>query len=183
MAYVSGEVGQEIWENIEPNHFSIASANQAPEAVSCSIITNMLLYGFRDGNHVDEIFACFEMPHDYKPGTVIRPHIHWMPDVSAAGNVKWSFSYSIGDDNVPFTTEATVTAVQAAAGANLYHSKEFTPEINSEVINGGSIIMVRLFRNAADEQDTYPGIAMLLSLGIHYQSKNVGSAGVFVSGG
>lgn len=182
MSYVAESVGEEIWENVEPNGYSLSSGSSAPDAVSCPHVTGMLLLGFRDGGMTNEIFAIFEMPHNYKPGTAIKPHIHWMADTNEIADVKWQLSYSIGDDNVEFTAEQTIVAIQATNGADKYLSKEFTPAITNSALNGGAIVMMRLFRDATDPQDTYTGTAKLLSFGIHYQSKVVGSKSVFVSG-
>jgi len=181
VAYEANTVGEPNWKNIDVNIYNIASGSLAPDPVNLEIIPEMRVFGFKDGTATNEIFATIELPHDIVPGTAIRPHIHWCPSDSTAGNVKWQLCYSIADDGVPFSDPATISCVQAADGLNTYCSKEFSPVIPGTNIQGGVIIAMKLYRDATDDEDTYTGIAKLLTLGIHYQSKDVGSTSVFVS--
>ncbi len=181
MAYESNTVGEPNWKNIDLNIYNIASGSLAPDPIAFEVIPGMRLFGFKDGTATNEIFTTIELPHDIVPGTSVRPHIHWCPADSAVGNVKWQLCYSIADDGVPFSDPVTITAVQATNGLNNYSSKEFSPAIPGTYLQGGTIIAMKLSRIATDELDTYSGIAKLLTLGLHYQSKDVGSTSVFVS--
>lgn len=181
MAYLTDSVGVAQWKNMEPLDCSLGEGNNAPSLESFTPVTNMKLWGFKDTNTICELFCIFEIPHDYKPGTDLRPHIHWTPHDDAVGYVKWQMSFSCGDNGLPFTTMQTLSAVDFANGANLYHSKEFSPVINGANLTGGALIVCRLFRDPQDEEDTYIGIAKLFSFGIHYQSAMLGSQTVFVN--
>ena len=181
MSYLTDSVGEQQWKNMEPLDLNLGDSNNSPSYESFTPVTNMKLYGFKDANTMTEIFCIFEIPHDYKPGTDMRPHIHWTPHDDTGGNVKWQFSYSIADNGLPFTAMKTISAIDSADGKNLYYSKEFDPVISGEGITGGAVIVARLFRDPTDPDDTYAGIAKLLTIGIHYQSALLGSVGVFVN--
>jgi hypothetical protein len=181
VSYEANQVGEPNWKNVDANIYNIASGSSAPDPSNLEVIPGMRVFGFKDGSAMNEIFATIELPHDLIPGTAIRPHIHWCPADSAAGDVKWQLCYTFADDGLPFHDAVTLTAVQAANGLNTYSSKEFAPIIPGTNLGGGVLVAMKLFRDATDPEDTYSGIAKLLSLGIHYQSKDVGSTGVFVS--
>jgi hypothetical protein len=127
---------------------------------------------------VEQAFGAFEMPHSWKEGTIIRPHIHWAPKTNAAGNVKWQLSYSIADANGNFGAEATLKAV-AAGGAAWKHVVTEFETLAMAGLHIGAIIAFRIFRNPADGEDTYEDDAYLLSLGVHFQQDRAGSTGVF----
>lgn len=181
MSHLADSVGEPQWKNAEPHKYLPAGGPQDPSLENFDPIPNMKLYGFKDGNETNELFCIFEVPHEYKPGTELRPHIHWTPNDDQGGVVKWQLCYSIGDNGVPFQAGTTIAALSSALGRDTYNSKEFDPPIPASNITGGTIIVCRLFRDATDPDDNYPGIAKLLTIGLHYQSEKLGSTSVFVN--
>ena len=135
-------------------------------------------YAF-DASTVNECFANFHFGHDYVPGSMVYPHVHWSPNTTATGVVRWGVEYtwarrhdSTGQTAFPATQtlyiETTLTGDhqyqhmvnESADGAGIPGS---TMEVDS-------IILCRFFRDAAHTNDTFPDPVFLLSVDIHYQS-------------
>lgn len=187
MTYLCNQVGEQQWKNMEPNEYFASGGSHDPELINFPVIPGMLVYGFGNNNAMHEMFCTFEIPHEYKAGTDLRPHVHWVSDTSGTGNVLWQITYSIGDDDLAFTEATTISAVCPVKAPNLYNSCEFSPVI-SGVISGyrvqpGAIIAARLFRDSAASGDTYEGVAKLLTLGVHYQTDKLGTTTVFANEG
>jgi len=43
----------------------------------------------------DELFFQAQMPHSWKEGSAVYPHVHWQKITSAAGNVNWRIDYRV----------------------------------------------------------------------------------------
>lgn len=176
-----------IWKNVEPQGYELKSGPLAPALQDFAPLSGLQLYAFTDSGDVNEIFCRFEIPHDYKAGTDLRPHIHWSPSISTSGNVEWSLDLIIGDDDTPFLSCCGHKAVDAVVSADVYHSCEFSPfipgSVSGHTIQPGAIMLARLYRDSGADSDTYDGDARLLSFGIHYQAYAQGSTSVFAYAG
>ncbi|MBK9358918.1 MAG: hypothetical protein IPN08_16315 [Bacteroidales bacterium] len=134
-----------------------------------------------------EVFFSVQMPHNWKEGTTIYPHVHWSPQTATTGVVVWGFEYSWVEYNVstpiafPNTTLETVSTISIANGDVDKHFitpfSAITPSTDQDNISG--IIMCRFWRKSADAADTYggggTGNAALLSFDIHYEIDGIGS--------
>ncbi len=49
---------------------------------------------------VEAMSFTVQLPHNWKEGTTIFPHLHWMPKATASsGNVEWNFDYTWANYN------------------------------------------------------------------------------------
>lgn len=125
-----------------------------------------------------EVFSNYHIDHDYKIGTVVYPHVHWTPNTTSTGTVRWGFEYTVakgfqqssGSDYAATTT----VYVEQTIDANSQY-RHFTAEvvladaIPSTNLEPDAIILMRVFRDAAHANDTFPDPVYLTSIDLHYQ--------------
>lgn len=124
----------------------------------------------------DIIYFMVQLPHNWKEGTNIHPHVHWTPEDNAGGNVRWTFTYSWAnvDGTFPAQTSDTITAA-AGTTADKHLKSEFTTIVGTgKTIS--SMLICSLKRNSSDAGDTYTGKdARLLEFDFHYEIDSFGS--------
>ena len=137
----------------------------------------LYLLGF-DASTEESIFLQAQMPHGWDR-TAIEPHLHiTQGSDSSSGTNLWGLEYSwasIGENfnSVSYTNYAT----NAFDGTQYKHSYVDFPSItpNSSQTGLSSCIIMRLFRNAADDGDTFGQDAYLIEFDIHYRFDRPGS--------
>lgn len=144
---------------------------------------------FRDGlkayafsaSSMNEVWVTFHILHDIKLGTTLFPHIHWSPGVSTnTGTVRWGIEYTHckGHQQQAFPASTTVFVEQAADGTAYKH-------YIAEVVAGDAIaalnvepdtlIQIRVYRDAAHANDTFPDVAFGLEMDLHYLQAQLGT--------
>lgn len=144
---------------------------------------------FRDGIYayafsasaLNEAWVCLHIPHSYKRGTDIEPSLHW-----AAGNttntgtvrlgVEYTIAKSFGVEAFPAST--TIYVEQAANGTPYMHYHlDFDPAdvIPADSREPDTLIMARVFRDAAHANDTFTGDAFILNFDLHVQMDRIGT--------
>lgn len=133
-----------------------------------------------DPSTINVVAGIAQMPHSWKEGTKIYPHIHWMPASTGGGNVVWRFYYMVANVNESFSgTYTALDPVIAAAGTD--SNKHLITSLGDGIDMAGktlsAIIMWKLERVATDAtNDTLAGDARLLELDFHYQIDSFGSS-------
>jgi hypothetical protein len=132
---------------------------------------NLYCYLF-GASSLNECWINYHVNHDYAVGTPIYLHVHWVSKVATSGTVRWGFEYTIakGHGQEAFPTSTTVYVEQANAGQYYHHLAEINTGITSSSLEPDSIIMVRIFRDGAHVNDTFPDVAGLIMADVHYQS-------------
>jgi len=130
-------------------------------------------------NADQEVFFAAQLPHDWKLGSDLQPHVHWSPSDANAGNVTWKLEYTISDINGTFGNTSTISVTDAADTVALKHQiVGFSSDIDmsSYTDNGDVSIMLicRLYRDVSDG-DTYGSDAFLLETDFHYEIDSLGS--------
>jgi len=171
--------GNPTWNDLNFEGTALSTGNSAPDLISLFGSGGIIGRGFDGGNTTEQLFGGSEILHDYKEGTDIHFHLHWMPTTTGLGNVKWQLEYTWQNIDGTFSTPETLELISAAGGTAWKHNKgEFEP-INGTGMKIGSHILFRIFRIPTDEQDTYSADAALLSVGIHYQINSTGSSEIY----
>jgi hypothetical protein len=142
---------------------------------------------FRDGiiakafapNATEQVYFDVQLPHTWKEGTGIRPHVHWSPGSSTnTGDVVWRLEYTWANAvNAPgntFPATTTLNVTQAAAGAYAHQIAQWD-EIAGTGKRLSSVLMCRLARIGGDAADTFTGDAYALSIDFHIQCQPFGS--------
>lgn len=142
---------------------------------------------FRDGiyayqfapDDINECFANFHLGHDYVPGTMVYPHVHWSPHTTSIGNVRWAFEYtwarradSTGQISFP-ATETLYIESGVAVPSQYMHKVNESGEgfgIPGSTMEVDALLLCRIFRDGTHPNDTFPDAVNLLTVDIHYQS-------------
>ena len=138
----------------------------------------LFVYKFDTSNADDEsIHFVAQMPHAYKEGSDIRPHLHWAPDNTNTGNVVWQFEYIISNISGTFPSSAVSSEITVAAdGTALKHQVDSFATIDGTGLTISHMLICRLTRmSGSDANDTFTGNACFLEFDFHYQKDTMGS--------
>jgi hypothetical protein len=173
-----GYVRGDSYDDVNIASTILGKSASAPGNVTISSTTIEVL-GF-DGNvTTEQVYGCIEIPHSYKEGTNITPHLNWMPTTASASNVKWQLEYNISSESSSITaTSTTITVSSSTPGVAWQEIRADFPIITGTNLTIGKQVSFRLFRNPADGADTYPDDAALLTIGFHYQQNSLGSTSI-----
>lgn len=169
-----------VWDDINVAGTQLATGATAPSLGNYGTAAiQMPLFQASAVN--DQAFLTVQLPHSYKIGTAIYPHIHWCPDTTATGAVVWQYIYTwqdiYGPTNAVTTVNITnhittnqqwvtqIAAFPAVTQTNMGISSQFSAQVN---------------RQATSTADTYPGNAVFLSFDIHHEKDSIGSKYEFV---
>jgi len=154
--------------------------------------TNIYCWFFEDNKTQDLTFSV-QLPHNYKEGTKIYPHVHWS-SASAPGltRVTWNLEYQWVNHQGSFTPAVgtTITGYSIAPGESTRslgaYEHTITP-IGTGIDGAGkkisSILMCRIYRNGTIitvGQDDFTGSAAILSIDFHYEIDAFGSKDEYV---
>lgn len=124
----------------------------------------------------EEVYFSILVPHDWKKGSNIIPHVHWTPKANEANKVvRWGLNYSwfnLGDI-IPATT--TIYTNSSTNNDLDRHKLENFAELDGTVKDIGSIIICKLFRNSSHGDDSYGDDAYFLEIDFHYRKSSIGS--------
>lgn len=117
-----------------------------------------------------------QMPHSWKEGSTIHPHVHWAPTNTDTGDVYWQFDYDIANVGGTYSgVYSTIFVTDAADGTTNKHQLAELGQINMSGYLLSTMILWRLSRIGGDGADTYNADARLLEFDIHYQIDSNGS--------
>ena len=133
-----------------------------------------------DPTTAETIAVQVQLPHSWKEGSAIKPHVHWCKTTSAAGTVVWSMLYAwanVGDVMPALANLTTATAVVSDEDTADLHAISTFGEIDATGKTVSSMLLIVLGRLATS--DTYGADAKLFEFDIHYQIDALGSEGEF----
>ena len=125
---------------------------------------------------IEQVHFDREIPHDYKEGSDIFPHVHWMPTTTGTGVVVWGLEYAWANIGDPLPNTTLIYGSQAGAGVALTVQIVGlgTGGISGTGKTRSSTIVGRLFRFASDAADTYNADAVGLDIDFHYEIDRIG---------
>ena len=132
-------------------------------------------YGF-SATAMNQVWVDFHVDHDYALGTNLYPHVHWTPTTTATGTVRWGVEYSVakGHQQAAFPATTTVYVEQTISTASQWtHFIAEVSDLNAipgTNIEPDTVIKVRIFRDAAHPNDTYPGVVHAWQSDLHYRA-------------
>jgi hypothetical protein len=171
MSHTSGK-----WNDLIVPVVGLGKSSTVPSPTD--FLTNLSSYGFQRG---DQLYGCFEIPHDYKEGSNLRFHIHWIPSTTDTGSVVWILDFSCANANDVFpATENLKKTVAAAGAANTHQLSELAPIVSGTGKKIDSVVPFRLKRGEVADGDTFTGVAIALSVGVHYECDGIGSNQIFI---
>jgi hypothetical protein len=125
-------------------------------------------------NLLKETWTTIHLGHDIRPSAKIYPHIHWTHNnATPSGSVVWKIDYTMANAfaDQGFPIEQTIT-LQSSAGIQYGHQVvEVADEdaINT-VLKPDTVVLLRIYRDVTDENDTFDDDAFLVIFDAHYES-------------
>ncbi len=126
---------------------------------------------------MNEMWFNIHIPHEFRPGTRIYPHVHWSVLGTNTGTVRWGFEYTVakGHAMAGFGATQTVYVEQAYPGQTGGAPTHMIAEVSDANaiaydFEPDTVVMFRLFRDAANVADTQTAAAFAFYADIHFQS-------------
>lgn len=174
-----------LWDDLRTPGHDVRTSGSSPPAMVAGFGGNATLYTLQfDGvSTLEEVFFDVQLPHSWKQGSVIYPHVHFSPvSTNSADAVSRT---------VRFVLDYTWTNVNSAFGivASYEMTKAFVPNtsqwlhliasgvggLDGSGKNISSVLKCRLYRDPTHATDTYPQDVALNSFDIHFQVDSLGS--------
>jgi len=145
--------------------------------------TGLLLFA---GNGTEVVFGVAQLPHSWREGSAIVPHVHWQKTTSAAGDVLWQRDYEViangetaaMDYGSQLQVSSPVAGTPDTDTANNVMISSFG-EIDMTGQSVSCMVLWKLSRIGGDEADSYAADARLLEFDIHFQVDSHGSESEF----
>lgn len=163
-----------VWNDINIPADSLKPGSTAPTWGSFFVSGGIEGWRFSAAS-VDMLHGSGEILHDYKEGSNLSAHVHWMPTSTNTGVVRWGLEYVWVNNNTIAGSPTTIYAEEAGFGTAWTHQRVSFPAITGAGKFIGSAFVFRLFRDGTHVNDTYTDAAALIQIGIHYESDTVGS--------
>lgn len=125
-----------------------------------------------------EVFSNFHMPHSWKVGSMVYPHIHFSVTSNNSGVVRWGFEYTMANrhedtGNIVFGATSTITVDFTIDANSAYeHFVCEAPDLNGIVatnLNVDGMILMRIYREGAHVNDTFPDSVWGITADLHIE--------------
>jgi len=119
----------------------------------------------------------FQIPHGWKEGTALYPHLHWTKVSAGTGLPNWRYRYKIAAPGETFgAVSAWISGSEGLTNNDVVgkHAIWAFPPLDMTGRTLSTMLGIRLERTN-DVNDTYSGDAKLLEFDIHYQIDAPGS--------
>ncbi len=128
-----------------------------------------------EGNE-EIIYFDIQMPGNYKEGTDVKFHVHWLGEDNTAGDVAWKFTHSWANVGDAFPGENTAVGIASNGATDVLLEKDVAT-LDGTGKKVQSMILCSLRRNSSNASDTYGGKdAYLVESDYHIQIDTIGSA-------
>lgn len=166
----------------------VANPSWQPGFAGSATLQFLRMSGTGGGTPTGSLYYYFQIPHSYRQGTAVSPHIHWCKEVAVAGNVRWEFEYTnaspvaAAPEVFPASTAtATSTAIIGGTATAWEHSVSVLPSIPGAGLLASEVIVCRITRNQLHVDDTYAvNHVAFLEMDLHFQVNSHGSDGEFI---
>lgn len=136
--------------------------------------TGIITYGF--SNLVEqELGFWLQIPHGWKLGTDLHPHVHWCRTSAGIGGVVWGLEFSWAEIGGIFPQSSIVLASDTTGSAALEHRVISFPTMPIAISTVSAMIGCRIFRQVSNPSDTYAASAALLEIDFHFELDAPGS--------
>ena len=118
----------------------------------------------------EELFFSWQIPHSWKEGTDLKPHVHFCVPTQTATQITWGLEYTIQKIGGTFGN-STIISNPVTCPAPFVHTIGSLGTIPGAGLTVSCVLMCRLFRAVGG----YVGPAYLLSADCHYKINTIGS--------
>ncbi len=122
----------------------------------------------------EQLYFVLQVNHDWKLGTNLNPHVHWLSTSTHAGSAVWGLEYTWQEGNKAFGNTVVIKTTEVSAGQNIHNITSFSA-ISTTIGTHSSMIMCRIFRDATATGDTLDNDAVLLEVDFHFRKGQQGS--------
>lgn len=135
----------------------------------------------------EELHFTIQIPHDYKIGSTLYPHVHWttVTGTPSGNNVVWGLEYTVisvggvfGQTQI-LTANSLLSSIGSPTGTGQHLVTEFGP-LSGSGLGISSVIVCRLFRATGHAADTFSNDVGLLGFDIHYEQDTQGSRQLWI---
>lgn len=130
-------------------------------------------YLFPQNDASEIIYLIGQLPHTYKEGSRIYPHLHWQQKGPSA--IGWFVDYKIYANGLPapsaFTTLALSSSVWAYTSGSFAQISKSVSGIDGTDFAISTVLLFKLYRN----DNTYNGDALASQFDIHFEVDSLGS--------
>ena len=138
-----------------------------------------------DAGTTEVLYVIGQLPHRYKEGSTLYPHVHWEKTTSASGDVMWRLRYNwsrIGEVRTSLTTISGTSVVAATPDTDEADKHLITafPDISGTSSQISDMLVMRLERVGGNASDTYGADARMIEFDIHYELDPGGSRQEFI---
>lgn len=141
--------------------------------------TGLLVFS---GSADNVIAGVAQMPHGWRPGTIVRPHLHLrFPTADAGKNTRWKFEYDVASPSGDFTNnDGVFTTLATITVANPNNVKKHVlgafGDLSMTGMKESSCVVWKISRLAnTDAADDDTNACVLLEFDIHYQDEKAGT--------
>jgi hypothetical protein len=156
---------------VQSINLSGATAPPSTETDTAKVPGSLLFSGTLDNS----VTIIAQMPHRWKRGTVIRPHIHWCKPTGSSNTVVWQLTYRIigNPDEAPGAWSSPITGTlvagtQTTSDNNLLTSFGDIAMTDKEESAIVAFVLTRAAQSSGSDNDT--NAVRLYEFDIHYQS-------------
>lgn len=148
--------------------------------------TGVYAYGFDDTDE-EEVFFHVQMPHAWKEGTTIRPHMHWftLANGGVGDIVEWGLEYTIANIGDVFPDTVIISTLGGGGSrpvddtivAKTHYLSAFASNIDMANATISCMLICRLFRSVSE--DDFTGDAIGIEFDFHYEVDSYGSTALY----
>ena len=171
-----------VWEDLR---FPATGINPPGAVADATRSTTTGLLEF-SGSADNVIAIVAQMPHNWKEGSAIYPHLHLRFPTSATANTRWKIEYDIASPTGNFTNNSgTLTDGGTITVANPANVKKHVLASFATITMTGhtvsAVLIIKITRLAnTDAADNDTNACELLEFDIHYEIDSLGSASELV---
>ena len=166
------------WEDLRfPAQGVKLGLTNPPTWVNAGLGGGLLILEFSEIQSQD-VFMFVQLPHAWKVGSKISPHIHTQNHNAGTGDVVWKLAYSFAIIGSVFPSSTEIEVVQTVDYAVNTHKLIHLPDITPPPSVGeglSTMALFRLYRDTGDGRDDYTDGMGFMEFDIHYQKDSVGS--------
>lgn len=161
-----------VWDDLR---VPLSTARTGASVPNYSIFTNgVYCWHFVDAQ-TDTLYFDTQLPHGYKAGTTLKPHVHWAPKTASTNDVVWQLEYTVASIGSNFTATSSLTVTAACQNVAMQHLLKDFGNIPGTGLTRSAVIVGRISRLGTDAGDNYTGDACPLSFDIHYEADKIGT--------
>jgi hypothetical protein len=181
-----------IWEDLR---VPLSSANKKNSTTvergipfESNVISGSPIISWFAPSGTDEMYFVAQLPHSWKEGTTIYPHIHWIPSETGSTDTesnptvpRWGLEYAWLNIGETFSAYTTIYGTTTSTSEVLVANRQYLTFLGS--IDGNtdpikkisSMLICRIFRDGDNAADNFAGYAGALGVDFHYEVNTKGN--------